>query len=266
MKLADLANKNFAFVCIMAILIFAAVIYLFPTWLFHSSPNYFIAVVGESGMVQGELAYDRDGRVINDNLGLLDLLNMEDFRLAGVDPVVGLWQDSLVPGVLNPFDTVILYNATFCDRTARQVLADYVLSGGNLIVVGDACTRVVDSPRSGWDVEPSLQSVMPAAFGTVQPVDSKLKIFAFDHPLFNGIKNYVVSQDVAFVMPDKNATVLAFINSSDVQSGNAVYAILEKKSGLGKVMYFAYAPIFYGGSGSRNLMLNLLLYLGNRKK
>ncbi len=198
--------------------------------------------------------------------GLGALIQTEDFRIAGIQYVANLKAEFLVPGVLDHFDVVMLYNTTVCDRTARQVLADFVEKGGRLVVFGDACTRVVDSSQTGWSIGTNrFGEMMPAVFQGVRNVDVKLKNYAIDHPIFNGIRNMQVNGSISLVQPLANVTILAFLNSSDVESGNALYGILEKPFGKGRVVYFAYDPfpgILLGGS--RNEILNLLLYLGRR--
>lgn len=206
--------------------------------------------------------------IVSDNpTGLADLVQADDFKIAGIQYGAYLKPEFLVPGVLDGgFDEIFLYQAPVCDRTARQVLADYVQNGGKLVVIGDACTRVVDSDQTGWNIGNNhFTDVVPAVFDGTLPVESKLKIYAIEHPVFNGIKNQPLHQTIALVRPTANATVLAFINSTDVESGNSLYGILEQPYGKGRVVYFAYDPVpgvEYGGS--RNLVLNLMLYLAGR--
>ncbi|MBI5225608.1 hypothetical protein HY994_00015 [Candidatus Micrarchaeota archaeon] len=251
------------------ILLFAAAVLVLPGWL-ESRNQIQVTVVGDgSAFAWTELVSNPpDGgipyEIRHQSLGAL--IQSEDFRIAGIQYAADIKQEFLVPGVLDHFDVVMLYNATVCDRTVRQVLADFVEKGGQLVVFGDACTRVVDSSQTGWSIGNNrFGEMMPAVFQGVQDVDVKLKIYAIDHPIFNGIKNSQVNGYVSLVKPSANATVLAFLNSSDVESGNALYGILEKPFGKGRVVYFAYDPfpgILLGGS--RNLLMNLLLYLDKK--
>lgn len=253
---------------VVLLLIFAASALLLPGWLF-SRNQVLVAVVGDSSYANwSETVYPSDGGNLYDveHQGLRGLIGAEDFRIAGIQYVADIKPEFLVPGVLDHFDVVLLYNATVCDRTARQVLADFVEKGGKLGVFGDSCTRVVDSPQTGWSIGNNrFGEMMPGVFQGVQDVDVKLRIYSVDHPIFNGIKNTQIQESVSLVRPSVNATVLAFMNSTDLESGTALYGILEKPFGKGRVVYFAYDP-FPGirTGGSRNMLLNLLQYLARR--
>ena len=250
------------------ILLFAAAALFLPGWL-SSRNQVLVTVVGDASAVTWtQTVYPSDGGTPYDveHQSLNNLIQSEDFRIAGIQYVADINPEFLVPGVLDGFDVVLLYNATVCDRTARQVLADFVEKGGKLVVFGDACTRVVDSPQTGWSIGNNrFGEMMPAVFHGSRDVFAKLKIYASGHPIFNGIANTYINGSVSWVQPSANATVLAFLNSSDVESGNALYGILEKPYGKGRVVYFAYDPFpSVGQGGSRNILLNLLLYLGRR--
>ena len=208
--------------------------------------------------------------------GLKAMLEAEDFRMSGVYYAGDLKQEILYPGVLNNFDIVILENTATCDRVARRVIADKVKSGGKLIIVGDACTRVSDDPNAlGWDVGiGTMGDIVPATIGGVtherEPirkigVSGKFKIIDPFHPIFNGIKNYGFSGDVVKVYPKADANVLAFVDLSP--SGKvtepAMYAILESRAFIGgKVVFLAYNPT---ERTSRNMFLNTLIYLKGSK-
>ncbi|MDP2717461.1 MAG: hypothetical protein Q8P02_01825, partial [Candidatus Micrarchaeota archaeon] len=250
------------------ILLFLSGLFLLPGWL-ASQRNINVAIVGDgSSGTFTQTVYPADGGTPYDisYQGLGALLQSDDFKMLGIRGIPGLKAEFLVPGVLDSFDVVVLYGEPVCDRTARTQLADFVKKGGRLVVVGDACTRLVESPDAvGWDVAGTgLSDVMPARYLGSQNVASKLKFYDIDHPIFNGIKNTLLDGRVALVEPAQDALVLAFINSSDVQSGNALYGILEKSTKKGRVVYFAYDPLPALGGGSRNLILNVLLYLGPR--
>ncbi len=207
---------------------------------------------------------------------LKKMLEAEDFRVTGVYYSGDLKQEILYPGVLNNFDIVILENTATCDRTARRVIADKVKSGGKLIIIGDACTRVTDDPNAlGWDVGiGTMGDIVPATIGGVtherEPirrigVNGKFKVIDQFHPIFNGIKNFGFQGDIVQVYPKSNAEVLAYVDLSP--SGKvtepAMFAIAESKSLIGgKVMYLAYNPT---DGTSRNMFLNMLLYLKGAK-
>ncbi len=210
--------------------------------------------------------------------GLREFLTTETYRVAGVNPVFDLKQESLYPGTLNNFDIIILQayqgDGVYCDRTARKVIADRVKAGGKLVIVGDACTRVHEDPAAvGWEVGIGLLGdVVPVIVGGVtkekeliQPyyAEGKFKIVAVDHPLFSGIKQFYFSGTVTDVVPKGNAQVLAFLDVGGGQvTAPAKYAIIESTGLLaGKVMFFAFDP----GTASRELFLNTLVYLKGTK-
>ncbi|GEM_PF-6268700 len=252
---------------VVLLLLFLSAILVLPGWL-SARNQVLVTVVGDASGNGFETIYPSDGGAAYDveRQGLSGMLQSEDFRIAGVQYAAELKPDFLVPEVLDNFDVVLLYNAPVCDRTARQVLADFVEQGGQLVAVGDACTRVVDSPQTGWSIGNNrFGAAMPAVFQGVRDVDVRLKIYDVDHPMFNGIMNTWVNGSVSFVQPVTNTSVLAFLNSSDLESGNAFYGILEKPFGKGRVVYFAYDPVPRIVTGvSRNMILNLLLYLDPR--
>ena len=216
------------------------------------------------------------GVVGHASLNMANLLQAEDFRIAGIQYLGDLDQTAIYPGVLNQFDIIMLQGEQICDRTARKVIADKVKSGGKLIVVADACTKVHDDNTVvGWDVGiGTLGDIMPVIVGGVtheyEPVrrtsiTGKFKIVVVDHPIFpRGQKNFQFSGSVVKVIPNGRVdnNILAYVDTSSQQvTDPAVFAIVESKSLLaGKVMYFAFDPGNLEYS-SRNMFLNTLLYL-----
>src|SRR3989338_3414963 len=206
------------------------------------------------------------------------LLQAEDFRHAGILYVTDLRQDFILPGTLDNMDIIILQGGQTCDRTARKVIADRIKAGGKLIVVGDACIRVNDDPNAlGWEIGiGSLGDVIPVTYkgvlfherqptrGSVDIAGGKFKIIAPDHPMFNGIVNYGFNGRATEVLPNSNAKVLAFIDTVGGRPTSAsTFGIIESQGLIaGKTMYFAFDPgTTQSGSGSRNMLLNTLLYL-----
>lgn len=199
------------------------------------------------------------------------LLSTEVMRQTGITYAGSISQEVVVPGSLKNFDLIILQGRTVCDRTARKTIADRVKSGGKLIVIGDACTRVNDDPNAlGWDIGiGSLGDVMPVTYGGVLMhektgrsrlyADGKFKIIAPDHPMFNGIVNFGFSGTLTNVYPNANANVLAYVDTyMGKPTSPATFAIVES-SGLftGKTIYYAFDP----GTTSREMLQNALLYL-----
>lgn len=212
---------------------------------------------------------------------LKQMLQSEDFRIAGVQYAADLRQDFIVPGVLDGFDIVILQGSPVCDRTARKVIADRIKAGGKLIVVGDACIRVNDDPNAiGWDIGiGSLGDVIPVTYrgvlfhevvnarGSVEVSGGKFRVVSVDHPMFNGIKNFAFSGTVTEVLPNANAKVLAYIDSIGGRpTSPATFGIIESQGLLaGKTLYFGFDPGTTQTGGSRNMVLNTLLYLKGAK-
>ncbi|MBI4361344.1 hypothetical protein HY572_06255 [Candidatus Micrarchaeota archaeon] len=209
------------------------------------------------------------------------MLQSEDFRIAGVTYVADFRQDFIVPGVLDDADVVVLQGSRVCDRTARKVIADRIKAGGKLIVVGDACTTVSDDVNAiGWDIGiGSLGDVVPVTYRAVlfhEPVNTrgsvdvsggKFRIVSVDHPMFNGIKNFVFSGRVIEVLPNANSKVLAYIDSVGGRpTSPATFGIIESQGLVaGKTLYFAFDPGTTQTGGSRNMVLNTLLYLKGAK-
>lgn len=189
-----------------------------------------------------------------------------------------LSQDMLYPGVLNNFDVVILQNEKYCDRTARDAIANKVRSGGKLIVVGDACTLVHDDNSVlGWGF--LMQDVVPAIVGgptTQRDVTKRrfangdFKIIDQGHPIFGGgvpgIKNFRFNADVVDVIPNSNAKILAVVSDSTSSStGKSFFAMLESGGLFGKTIYFSYDPGVFGKENGRELFLNTIKYLKTGK-
>ncbi|MFH1200021.1 MAG: hypothetical protein V1708_03055, partial [Candidatus Micrarchaeota archaeon] len=201
----------------------------------------------------------------------------EEFRTNGIyyGTGDGLRPDQLFGGVLKPFDVIVLQGQQTCDRSARKTITDWVKSGGKLIVIGDACTRVTDDPAAvGWDVGIGLLGdVMPAKIGGVTPErepittgcsSGKFKFLNPEHPIQSGIKNFQFSGRTINVFPNSNSQLVATIDCSDTGrvSAPATYAILESSGILtGKVVYYAFDP----GVTSRNMFLNTLKYLKSQR-
>ncbi|MFH1107373.1 MAG: hypothetical protein V1787_05760 [Candidatus Micrarchaeota archaeon] len=205
------------------------------------------------------------------------MLTTEEFRTNGIyyGTGDGLRPDQLFGNVLKPFDVIILQGQQTCDRSARKTITDWVKSGGKLIVIGDACTRVTeDLAAVGWSVGIGLLGdVMPATIGGVTPEkepittgcsSGKLKFLNPEHPILSGIKNFQFSGRTVNVFPNANSNLIATIDCSDTGKVNApaTFAILESSGILtGKVVYFAFDP----GTTSRNMFLNTLKYLKSQR-
>lgn len=210
---------------------------------------------------------------------LREMMLSEDFRQAGVVYTTELNPEFLVPGVLDRIDVAIVTGKQACGQATRKTLADFVRAGNSLIVFGDACTKdPEDAGINGWYGGPNeLGPTMPARLSaseegkTSVQVKDKFRILSADHPIFWGITNFNFDGKITLVQPN-NAEVLAVFGSPNIEGPNAkpVYAMLEKRHASGgKAIYVAIEPnslVLREGIGSRNLLLNLLLYAGQKEK
>jgi hypothetical protein len=172
---------------------------------------------------------------------------------------------------LKNFNVVILSGVQYCDMPLRQALASWVVNGGRLIVVGDACSLVQgDSRAIGWSIGINgLGGVMPVSYGgwngtditygNVQLGNANLQIQDFQSPVFGGgvvpgTKNFAFSGNVTLVKAGSKSNILAFVNSNGVQ----YYGIVESQGmfQLGKVIYFSFDPVY-----SQILLYNTILYI-----
>ncbi|MFA5247408.1 MAG: hypothetical protein WC408_05970 [Candidatus Micrarchaeia archaeon] len=219
----------------------------------------------------------------NPSSGIDSALQSEDFRMQGIVYQSNIHQSEVYPGVLNQVDIIVLQGEQTCDRTARKVIADKVKSGGKMVVIQDACTKLHDDTTLvGWSTDiGNLGDVMPVQIGSFTrenlpikktSVTGTFKIIPINHPIFpSGQKNYEFSSYVVKVLPSStvDSEVLAYINIGDEDSttGETYFAMLESKSLLsGKVIYFAYDPGTLIKEGkTRNLFLSTLLYLAGSK-
>jgi len=219
----------------------------------------------------------------NPSSGIDSALQSEDYRMQGIVYQSNIHQSEVYPGVLNQVDIIVLQGEQTCDRTARKVIADKVKSGGKMVVIQDACTKLHDDTTLvGWSTDiGNLGDVMPVQIGSFTrenlpikktSVTGTFKIIPINHPIFpSGQKNYEFSSYVVKVLPSStvDSEVLAYINIGDEDSttGETYFAMLESKSLLsGKVIYFAYDPGTLIKEGkTRNLFLSTLLYLAGSK-
>ncbi|PIZ90869.1 hypothetical protein COX86_02675, partial [Candidatus Micrarchaeota archaeon CG_4_10_14_0_2_um_filter_60_11] len=84
-------------------------------------------------------------------------------------------------------------------------------------------------------------------------VDSRLRIYATDDPLFNGILGPRVSGEVTRVRMKDSGVLLAFISNGDSYSEDSLPGIVHGYAGSGEAYYFA----FDATKTSRELWLNL---------
>ncbi len=173
---------------------------------------------------------------------------------------------------LKNFDVVILSGTPYCSLSLRQALAAWVMNGGKLIVVGDACTLVQgDSKAIGWSIGINgLGTVMPVSYGgwngtgtsygDVNLSNAGFQIQDIQSPIFGGgvpgTKNFQFSGSVTMITPGAKSNIIALIISS---SGGVEYDGMVESQGMfqfGKVIYFSFDPLY-----SQTLLYNTLLYI-----
>lgn len=184
---------------------------------------------------------------------------------------VDISPEQVTPGSLDQYSIVILQGDRVCDRTARKTITDYVKSGGNLIVVEDACTGVSDDRASyGWDIGIGLLGDVVPVIGrsvtTDTPVGRKLRLVDSGHSIFNGVDSvWSFSTRTQITQRSKlDSDILAYfdIASGDGVNaeGQALIAIAELDiAGAGKTIYFAFDPASTKDNGE--LLLNTIAYL-----
>lgn len=177
--------------------------------------------------------------------------------------------NSILPGTLAGFDTIILQGNKFLSRTARTEVLKFVNKGGKLILVQNAATRVEgDESILGWDyVFGDLMPVTCAAF--VQPESGSCKTISTiqgkflpagqsAHPILQGVKVYPQTGYTTWQVLDITPleTPIAYIQGAD----DSLYPAIVIKESIfgGKVIYFNYDP---GMENMTGVFLNTLQWL-----
>lgn len=178
-------------------------------------------------------------------------------------------------GTLDAYELIILQDAPICDLATRMTVADRVKAGGKLLIIGDACTRVIDDPYViGWDVGiGALGDIVPATYvgplngetneeseGIFRPADDSHSIYTLfpdEYMAINGISKYLFQGHVTEVRPKANAKVLAYIESTGGRlAAEDTIGIVENQDEAGKTIYVAFNPYINSA-----LKRNALMYL-----
>ncbi len=207
---------------------------------------------------------------------LLKFFESDEFRAADFYYAGSFDQRAVNEGVLNNFDILIAEGNPVCDRAARSAIASRVESGGDLILVQDACTRVSDDLGAfGWSIGNSLNDVVPVSIGSnerqleslvSQPAYGRLRLIDANHPAFNQTGFLQFRSNLTFITnPKPDANILAYVDGNSIGTPNdqAYLAIVESGGKFeGKTMYFAFDPASASApQGTGNLLLNTLVYL-----
>lgn len=196
-------------------------------------------------LVVGSLPLTVDGK---------QLFATETFRVNGVTYAGAIPPDAVMPGTLENYDYVVVAGVRECNRDARAEFANYLQNGGRMVLVGDACSEF--QGEKGWSVGDNMWGdLLPVVFVGDETVDSKIRIYDVNNPVFNGIVNFRVTGSVARVTMNDNAVLLAFIGSGDSYSADSlpavVYGEVQNRGKNGEVYYFAFDVL------SQGLWLNL---------
>jgi hypothetical protein len=149
---------------------------------------------------------------------------------------------------LKNYNVIILQGDPYFDMSTRELIKQYVESGGKLIVVGDAGSKHPMYPNvAGWEW-PSDQGIpVPAdivgnyaGYSDIS-YGSELNWANPNHPIAKGMK--LVGSSTSGItqvlkVNSKGGAVIAVIETNE----GSTPAIIEGGSGFGNTIYFAYDP------------------------
>jgi hypothetical protein len=179
---------------------------------------------------------------------VLNVLSGEEAMKKGISYPVNLPPNTIWSyETLKNYNVIILQGDPYFDMNTRELLKQYVDSGGKLIVVGDAGSKHPLYPNVvGWpwpsdqgipvpaDIVGNYAGYSDVAFG------SQLNWVQPNHPIVKGLKLIGASTyGITQVLKVQNkGSLIAVITTNE---GN-MPAIIEGGSGFGNVIYFAYDP------------------------
>ncbi|VVB71036.1 Uncharacterised protein [uncultured archaeon] len=218
--------------------------------------------------------------------GLISKFNDFQFKRANIELQVFSRPEEindLSSQALSQFDVVILDGTAYCSRETRQALLNYMQINGKMIVIGDACTKLVGDPNvCGWSIGlVNLGDYVPVKVcGTTHvrtpvsttEVNGQITVsgIAFDHPIFQSLKNFGFSGQVWTNVEINNdgpaPDILAWVDQGTSPGTQSNVGIVESQGTLGwKTIYFAYDIGADPVPTSSTLLLNTILYLKNVK-
>ncbi len=216
---------------------------------------------------------------------LQTLLNSEDFRLAGIRWIKTADQGQVQPEDFAGADVVIFQGQEFCPQALdefAQFLEDHppdvFRRPPNQLLFGNACSRVPANPLIGWNallwdktIHNDLAQYYTIGQDALPRFERGYMVVTTDHRVFNGIKNDYVTNAVLYrtyptwvlaQVADERPMQPQYIDGS-FSKGNIV--VLQENGYGGTALYVGFEPAYDADSiGSRNLVLNALLYLGDR--
>jgi len=189
--------------------------------------------------------------VLNNNADLIDYV-VRDASAFGRNPSDQLGQ----------YDMVMLDQSAQADKSVPRVLgeglADYVKSGGKLIVVMDSGIYREGAPDIvGW--ESTFEDIVPVRCDRVldnQPVCERsffvrgiIRSIDFDHEIVKGVEQIPADPNLRIQLDTFDVSVagkeLAYIEEPN--SGRNFPGIVEKNLLIGKCIYFNYNPGYTPG-------------------
>jgi hypothetical protein len=179
---------------------------------------------------------------------------------------------------LKNYDVVILAGDKYLSRRARDALGEYVKTGGNFLIIGDAGTKDPDDPYiNGWS-SGELGEVMPVMIdkerttATYSTGTTALIIVDTEHYIVKGYGlNTILPFDrsvcgssikVTPVIPTGVGSIIAHLETNmGKENAQSTPAIVETQSILvpGKIVYVAYDI-----GCMPDAAISLLKYLGTR--
>lgn len=224
--------------------------------------------------------------VVGQPSGALEtLLNVEEFRLEDIQWVKTVEQSQVKPDDFAGVDVVIFQGQEYCPQ-ALDAFVEYLQRNPpnllarppNQLFFGNACSRTPESQWVGWKAllfEKTYDNDIAQYYTIGQDKLPRLErgymVITNNHRIFNGIKNDDVTRPVLYrtyptsvlaQVAEKRPTQAQYLDG-DFSQGNIV--VLQEGGYGGTALYMGFEPTYDAESiGSRNLVLNALLYLGGR--
>ncbi len=232
---------NFLLV-VVAIVLVAFVAASALVWMFMSpSPK-------DSGL--GVFSGSNEARVIALGVlseGVMTTLSSGEAQTMGIAYPINFNPSYVTSDLLSSYNVVILQGDPYFDLNTREIIKQYVDSGGKLIVVGDAASKHPEYANvAGWNWPSGDGIPVPAqiigewaGYSDVS-YGSELMWADPDHPIVKGLKltGAQLATPTQVIKVTARGRVIAAISTTE----GTVPAIIEGGSGFGNVIYFSYDP------------------------
>ncbi|MBI2446067.1 hypothetical protein HYV43_06785 [Candidatus Micrarchaeota archaeon] len=216
---------------------------------------------------------------------LQTLLESEDFRLEDIRMIKTADQSQVRPEDYSDADVVIFQGQEHCPQ-ALDSFVGYLEKNPpalwrptpNQLFFGNACSRIPGSNLTGWKAllqektgPADIAQYYSLGQGPLPQLERGYLIVTTEHRIFNGIKNDYVNRPVLYrTYPTWTLAQVTLQRPDNTQyldgnfSQGNIIALQEGGFG-GTALYVGFEPAYDSQSiGSRNLVLNSLLYLANR--